>query len=143
MRGMHLVRMQQEQNQKESELAELPKGTTSKKRKAKIQTHEGIRTRYKMTKRTKSLRYRERAVIDRSNTNKKLISKIEISNKNKNSETGINQKGPSFNHTKQYILRNPILEDTMSERTAKKRDISRGRLHHSFTTSKPETKERS
>lgn len=122
MRGMHLVRMQQEQNQKESELAELPKGTTSKKRKAKIQTHEGIRTRYKMTKQTTSLRYRERAVIDRFKyqqdtyqQNRKLQQKQKFRDRNKSKRAFI-QSYQAIHPEKSNSRRHDVRKDCQKER---------------------------
>ena len=119
---MHLVRMQQEQNQKESELAELPKGTTSKKRKAKIQTHEGIRTRYKMTKQTTSLRYRERAVIDRFKyqqdtyqQNQNLQQKQKFRDRNKSKRAFI-QSYQAIHPEKSSSRRHNVRKDCQKER---------------------------
>ena len=83
-----------------------------------------------MSKQPTSLRNREILVTGRPITDKGYIGRIKTPIKSKISKIRINQKGSSFNPTKQCILGYPSLEDMMSKRIIRKKDKSRGGIHH-------------
>ena len=113
--------MQQRENQKKGIVTELSRGLPSKKRKAKTQTCEGLRMRFKMNKPFTPFKDKDILAIGAPITDKAHIAEMNTLRRSQMEEIKMNQKRNLFEPTRDYIMGNSSLEEKMFQRVIRKK----------------------